>query len=272
MSKNIFFVSGFITNIHKNDKSVQNYIDWAKKTINLNMNIIIFLEKHIYYEYFKEYNNDVIGAFEYENKQKFEYVTFNNIYFVFFEKKDIYLYDYKDNITKFQVITDNPNKDTIDYMFVQCHKTEWIKMSICLMNQKEEIDVTNAELIWIDFGIYHMIKNEELFKQEMCNLTKRLSLNLHNKVRIGGCWGLNKSYDDSIYNKIKWHFAGSLFGGSADKLLEFSNLMKKKCLDIIKERNTFVWEVNIWYLVYLENPELFDYYVCLHDITILKNY
>ena len=48
--------------------------------------------------------------------------------------------------------------------------------------------------------------------------------------------------------------------------------MKKKCLEIIKEKNSFVWEVNIWYLIYLEYPELFDVYRCDHNVTMLANY
>ena len=46
MSQNVFFVSAFITNVHQNDKSINDYIDYGMKMINLNMNQIIFLEKH----------------------------------------------------------------------------------------------------------------------------------------------------------------------------------------------------------------------------------
>ena len=136
MSQNVFFVSAFITNVHQNDKSINDYIDYGMKMINLNMNQIIFLEKYIFYEYFKKYDNNIINTFKYEDEKTFEYIIFGNIHFVFFEKKDMYLYNYKERITNFQIITNNPNKDTIDYMFVQCHKTEWINMSILLIEQK----------------------------------------------------------------------------------------------------------------------------------------
>jgi len=272
MSKNVFFVSAFITNIHKNDKSIENYIDYANKMINLNKKQLIFLEKSIFKEYFKDYDNEIINIFKYENDEYFEYIIFNSIYFVFFEKRNIYLYDYKNNITDFQIVTDNPGKDTIDYMFVQCHKTEWIKMSVFFIKQKQEINIDNSEFIWIDFGFYHMIKNEEVLKNEINNLEKRVLLNLHNNVRIGGCWDLNKIYNVDLYKQISWYFAGSLFGGSTDKLIEFADIMKKKCLEIIKERNSFIWEVNIWYLIYLEYPNLFDIYKCDHNVSMLANY
>jgi hypothetical protein len=272
MSKTIFFVSAFITNIHKNDKSIENYIDYANKMINLNMNQFVFIEKHVFKEYLKYCDNETINYFEYENGDTFEYTIFGNIYFIFFEKKNMYLYEYKDVITDFQMITDNPNKDTIDYMFVQSFKTEWLKMAIFFIKQKQEINVNDTEFVWLDFGLFHMIKDEEVFKNEMNNLKDRTLLNLHNKVRIGGCWGFQAYHDINIYKKITWYFAGSLFGGSSNKLVEFADLMKKKCLEIIKERKTFVWEVNIWYLIYLENPHLFDYYFCDHNPSIITNY
>jgi hypothetical protein len=63
-----------------------------------------------------------------------------------------------------------------------------------------------------------------------------------------------------------------VFGGPTNKLIKFADLMKSKCVEIIYERKTLMWEVNVWYLVYLENPELFDSYFCNHDITIISNY
>ena len=49
--------------------------------------------------------------------------------------------------------TDNPNKDNLQYLFVQCHKTEWIKHAI-------DVNYFNSDqFIWIDFGIYHIFNN-----------------------------------------------------------------------------------------------------------------
>jgi hypothetical protein len=273
MSTNVFFVSAFITNVHQNDKSIENYIDYGKKMVNLNMNQIIFLEKDIFDSYFKEDTNETIHSFTYEDEKKFDYIIYNNIYFIFFEKKDMYLYEHKNNITNFQITTNNPNKDTVDYMFVQCHKTEWIKMSIFLMNQQNNINVNNIEYIWLDFGIYHIIKNDEIFKIEIQNLNERTLLNLHEKIHIGGIWDLNHDYGTTQNNRIAWYFAGGIFGGSSsDMLIQFADLMKKKCLEIINERNTFIWEVNIWHLIYLDNKDLFDVYRCDHNVSMLANY
>lgn len=48
--------------------------------------------------------------------------------------------------------------------------------------------------------------------------------------------------------------------------------MKKKCAEIIQSKRSIMWEVNIWYLIYLENKNLFSPYICNHDESILKNY
>jgi len=48
--------------------------------------------------------------------------------------------------------------------------------------------------------------------------------------------------------------------------------MKTKCNDIIKNKKTIMWEVNIWYLIYLDNPDLFDRYFANHNSSILIKY
>jgi hypothetical protein len=45
----------------------------------------------------------------------------------------------------------------------------------------------------------------------------------------------------------------------------------------MKERNTLVWEVNIWYLIYEDllkenKQDFFSHYICDHNPTILENY
>jgi hypothetical protein len=48
--------------------------------------------------------------------------------------------------------------------------------------------------------------------------------------------------------------------------------MKTKCIDIITNEKTIMWEINIWSLIYLENPGLFDRYIANHDGSILRCY
>ena len=37
-------------------------------------------------------------------------------------------------------------------------------------------------------------------------------------------------------------------------------------------KNTIMWEVNVWYLIYNENKLLFDIYDCDHTDSIIDNY
>ena len=117
-----------------------------------------------------------------------------------------------------------------------------------------------------------MFDNTELFEREIKNLNERVLAKLNDGIRIGGCWNLKLKYNVNLYKQISWYFAGGLFGGSSENLIKFSELMKSKCLDIIKEKKTFVWEVNIWYLIYLENPDLFNCYMAGHDTSMITNY
>jgi len=69
-----------------------------------------------------------------------------------------------------------------------------------------------------------------------------------------------------------WYFAGGVFGGSAKSLIQFADLVKTETINIINSLNTVMWEVNIWYLVYINNKELFEPYYCNHNISIIDNY
>lgn len=274
MAKELVIVSAFITNINKN-RDISDYIYYGKRLLDNDISQIVFIEPVVFYQYVFELI-PVSGSnsvwFEYEGK-KYECILFGQKWFVLFEREDIYLY--KSSINNFKVNTDNPNKDTLDYMFVQCHKTEWVKMATVLLSC---FDVPAAaasaatEYMWIDFGIYHMFhENAQLFYEVMANL--RIP-GPNNKIRAASCWSpqMYELYSDSVYEKITWLFAGSVFGGSAENIVRFADLTKAKCLTVIQERNHLMWEVNIWALVYKDVPELFDLYTCGHDSTILDQY
>ncbi len=98
-------VSAFLSNVNKRpDYSEEKYIENGIKLLKLKIPKIIFLEKHIFDKYFFDH-------------------TYEFTKFIFFEKSQMYFYDHINSITNFNV-TGNPNKDTLDYMFVCCHKTE----------------------------------------------------------------------------------------------------------------------------------------------------
>lgn len=233
-------VSGFISNINSY-RNVEKYIEYGEKLCKIDINKVIFIEEILYNKYFKD-------------------KTYESTTFIFTSKEHLYLYKYKNELINFnKLCTDNPSKDTIEYMFVQNNKTEWVREAI-------DKNVYNSnQFIWIDFGIYHMINDEYLFNKYIYDFKNKS----YENIRISSSIFYNAS---SIYTNIHWLFLGSIFGGNSKKLLEFADLTKKKCIETIQNQKTIMWEINIWYIIYLEYPELFNNYIADHNQTILINY
>lgn len=239
-------VTAFMTNINVNkSRSYDKYLIYGKKILTQPIPIVCFLEQQIFDDYFA----DSIDLYPYTQ-------------FCIFERQDNYLMKYEDQMKNFHVFSDNPDKDTPAYMFTQCHKTEWVKMAIEINPFK------TTDFVWVDFGIYHMIQNDMEFALYLEQLVRKK----YDFVRIASCVDLESECKVDIYRQITWYFAGSIFGGSGDRLIEFANVMKSNCLDIIGNQNHLMWEINIWYLIYKQYPQLFCPYHSNHDVSILKNY
>ena len=247
---NVTIVSAFIqrTNNSENTdiKTLEMYINYGKNLLNINLPKIIFIEREIYNNYLKCYENEFT-------------------HFILFEKEELYLNHLKKEITNFNLITNTPTKDTLEYMMIMNNKTEWVKKAI-------EYDIFKTEqFIWIDFGIYHVVKNEEIFSRMVYNLK---TTNFE-KIRIASGWDRTihlTNIEEYIYNNITWYFLGGCFGGNKDFLIKFADLVKEELLYTIEKYKTLPWEFNIWWLVYLKNIDLFDCYYADHDVTILNEY
>ena len=187
----------------------------------------------------------------------------DNTLLIKINKKDIYFYKYIDYLIDFNLHTQTIKKDTMEYVFTICNKTEWIKEAI-LLNY-----FNTDNFIWVDFGIRHVFT---LSDEEFINKINNLQYKIYDNVRIANIWNLDISYFINFYKDIAWYFAGGVFGGNKNKLIKFADLMKNKCIEIMTKNNTIMWEVNIWYLIYRENKDLFDSYVCDHNNTIIDNY
>jgi hypothetical protein len=148
-------------------------------------------------------------------------------------------------------------------MFIQCHKTEWVKMAI------EDNPFQTEQFVWIDFGIFHMIRDELNFAVTLKDLVRKR----HDKVRIASCVSPDSPCPPSITYQVAWFFAGSIFGGDKDTLLRFAAIMKQYVIQFMQENNHIMWEINIWYLLYQQyKNEIFAPYGANHDLSILENY
>jgi len=247
----VTLVSAFMTNITTNEclKTNDNYKKYTEYCIPLlqaNINKIIFIDETIIDNY-KCYEN-------------------HNTKIVPFVKETSYLYENIHKLTNFQLNSNNIEKDTEQFMFTQCHKTEWIKLAIEMSDNEE---CSSNQFIWVDFGIKHIFKcdNEEFIQK-----IERLKDCKYDAIRIASIWDLNIDYQKDIYKDICWYFGGGVFGGNKTFLLEFAKVMKLFCLEIINTKQTIMWEVNIWYLIYKQNKNLFMAYTCDHNSSMIDNY
>jgi hypothetical protein len=239
-------VTAFITKVNNIDfRSYDTYMEYGNKLLRLNVPTVMFVEQYMYDQYYKDHLD-----------------MYPQTHFIIFERHENYLYDFLPLVTNYEVISNNPKKDTIGYHFVQCHKTEWLRMAY----DQNPFQTTN--FTWVDFGIYHMIKNDDVLHQSIQQLSTRTCC----KIRIASCIDPRQPCATDIYHQVVWFFAGSIIGGDANTLVQFSKLMKEACIQIIKEKKHIMWEVNIWYLLYQNYPTLFDFYLCDHDVSIIQNY
>lgn len=235
-------VSAIISNIN-NNRGSEKYYEYGKQLLSVDAYKIFFLD---------EIMIRLIKPEDYDPK---------NTLIVPFNKKEIYLYEYEKHLTRQDELHRNKDKDTNEFLFVQCHKTEWIRKAI------EISPFPNPEnnFTWIDFGIFHVMSllSSDEFK-DTCSKLKN-----YDNIRIGHIFNYGNVYFE---NDPYWFFAGGVFGGHADKLIIFADKMKQICIKYITSKNKLVWEVNLWYFIYKNDPSIFSLYQCDHNDTIISNY
>ena len=235
-------VSSFICDVN-NQKSLSKYILCGQLLLKANINKVIYIDEKIADQFtkFNNYNTKIIPL----------------------DRYTLYLYDYMNKLPNFYLNTSTPAKDTLEYMVVMCSKTEIVRRAI-------ELNHFNSnQFIWIDFGINHIFKcSDEDFIQKIENLNNKN----YEKLRISSIWDLNHITCINLHNTIAWYFAGGVFGGGIKALIEFINLTKENCINIMLVHKTLMWEVNIWYYIYLSNKDLFNCYHSDHNATIIDHY
>lgn len=268
----VIYVSAFLSRVNqRHDRSLDKYIEYGKKWMALPYSKIVFMERKIVETYLLLDGGDT-G------------IWYNDYTWIsYFDPATMYFHRYADTVRQpLELITQNPSKDTLDYMFVQCYKTEWMRKAIQLAGSVfPETEVT--QYMWNDFGIYHMFEREgetrfgECFRDmEIRNQARYVDAVSNgytfSTVYFASCWDKRLPLTPAIYKSICWVFAGSVFSGFETGLLRLADFMREKCIELMTLRNTLMWEVNVWVLLYHEHPELFDFYPCNHDPSIIQNF
>jgi hypothetical protein len=240
-------ISAFFSDIN-NNKSINKYYELGKLLLLSDTPKIIFVDI-VMYNMIEEYENE-------------------NTKIIIVDKSFIYMYDYIDKLSNFNLNTNNINKDTIEYMFIMCSKTEWLRRAILYNPFKTD------HFIWLDFGLRHVFKcSDDEFIMKINNMKYKV----YDDIRIGHIWDLNINYSFNIYKDITWYFAGGVVGGGKDELLKLADRVKHQCIDIMTNQHTIMWEVNVWYMVYQYNmikSNMIKYnpYKCDHNDSIIDNY
>jgi hypothetical protein len=239
-------VSAFMANInYRADRSYDTYLILAKQLLRVEINKVIFIDRSVLHHFTKFANE--------------------NTTIIPFVKEANYLYEYKDKLPDFELNTKNPGKDSLEYMFTMCYKTEFVRKAIQLNNYNA------SQFIWLDLGIKHTMNNisEEEFAKKILRL-QYLEYPLH--VRIGAIWNPDRHYRLDLYKDICWCFAGGIFGGNIKSLIQFADLTKETILNTMNEKKTIMWEINIWKLIYNMDRWKFLFYTCGHDNLMIDNY
>lgn len=249
----VILVSGYIPLITQY-RSVEKYIEYGKKLMNININKILFIDPSVIH-HFNDYNTEFNTIIPYKLEDSY-------VYKLIYNKEN----KINDNF-KFDVISDNPNKDTLNYMIIINTKTEWVKNAIEYVNPHQ-----SEQFIWVDFGIYQLydnLSNQILFEPYMYSLINKS----YNYIRIPHIWNIDSyNIDINIHKLICWYFAGGIFGGKSELLIKFNDIMSEIITTYINQNNSLVWEVNLWYLAYKSNKSMFSLYYGNHDANIIKNY
>jgi hypothetical protein len=131
------------------------------------------------------------------------------------------------------------------------------------MNSKTEFLINSLEIVddhklaWVDFGIGHVIKNDESFKKiEKINSTE-------DGIIIPGCW----SQKTINVNHPSWRFCGGFLIGDRGSLRDMHYISRKVLHQTFPQ---ITWEINIWSIMESIHHFPFKWYHANHDDTIFN--
>ena len=151
-----------------------------------------------------------------------------------------------------------PQKDTQEFYALMNTKMEFI--------HKAMEHTTDETLIWIDYGILKIVKNQERFLDKL----QEVNDTRFHKLTVPGCWGFGRTLNvDSIH----WRFCGGLFVMPR----HLSSLFYEHSRNVLKDFCTLsqyklTWETNVWTVIEsCAERDKIDWYFADHNDTIILN-
>jgi hypothetical protein len=240
-------VSGFV-NLYKfetnyENKKLKEYLENGKILIDIPIPKIIFIDKEFV-----------------EILPKNKWTTY-----IPFSFEDVWLYSNYQKIKNIENKMINQKKDINTYLMIGLQKSDWMKKAIDFNIYQSQ------QYMWIDFGIFHIMKNNvNHFQSSLINKCNEL-IN-PNIIYSPICKKeiTSVEYFNSTYlNYPIFYFAGGLFIGSEKAIKKFDELVKTKTLELIN-KNLLTFEVNVWYMIYTKNHQFFSVKSADHNISMLS--
>ena len=225
--------------------SVSRYFEFAKKFLfQLPYPVIFFTDDNKFIEtIIKERNPNAK----------------THIYYKPFE--ETYYYKHLDKITelqqKFKIVNGHLEHETPMYIILNNNKHDFMESAIQLN------PFGSSHFMWMDFGINHVALNTERIHSWIYKIpdkVKQLCINPY----------IENISDKEMFQCIYHHTAGGLFTGSAQNLLEYAALFKKKTEQIYAE-DWYQIDEAVMTMVQRENPDLFDFFYGDYN-GIISNY
>jgi hypothetical protein len=172
-----------------------------------------------------------------------------------------YYYQYYDRLHELQknfyIMNGDVKHETPLYIILNNNKFFFIEQAI------QQNPFSSSHFVWMDFGINHVSLNSEKIHEWILKVPdkiKQLCINPY----------IENTNEKEFFSFIYHHTAGGLFTGSAENLLKYADLFKKKVEHIYND-NWYQIDEAIMTMVQRDNPELFSLFYGDYQ-GIISNY
>ena len=183
-----------------------------------------------YMNHFKKLAETGVNIHLFLNRACTWYEPFPNVHVEYIEFTELSTYVTEASLPAVRTI----KKDTFNYFILINAKPEFVARAI------QSNIYPASHYYWIDFGIFHVIKDTEAAQKYLVDLSVK---GIRDGLIIPGC---RAKEDSDYFNRVCWRFCGGVFAGDRASLLAFYETVRREYHTV-----PLTWEVNLW--AYLES-------------------